>query len=260
MPKLGSLAVGSIVKLNVSGVATDFLVVQQGLPSSLYDSSCDGTWLLMKDIYETREYYPGNNNSYATSTIHEYLNNTFVNLFDSDICDLIKQVKVPYTNGKGNAGSLATGADGISAKVFLLSCTEVGFTGTSWNIEGAVLSYFNGGGNSKRIAYLNGSAKIWLLRSPQNTSSTSTYKVSATGSYTGSNASTSGGVRPALVLPVEMGVDAGGFVTLPQGINGAVNIGGAWKELSASHVNVGGVWKDVSEGYENIGGVWKPIS
>ena len=52
----GDLAVGSVVKLIENGVATEYLVVNQGKPSgsSLYDDSCDGTWLLRNDIYENR--------------------------------------------------------------------------------------------------------------------------------------------------------------------------------------------------------------
>ena len=38
--------------------------------SSTYDSSCNGTWLLMKDIYTTSTF--GNNNSYKDSSIHTY--------------------------------------------------------------------------------------------------------------------------------------------------------------------------------------------
>ena len=49
---LGSKAVGSIVKIKVDGVYRDWIVVHQGKPSSDYDESCNGTWLLMKDIYE----------------------------------------------------------------------------------------------------------------------------------------------------------------------------------------------------------------
>ena len=43
LPKqvLGSLAVGSVVKLDLDGVATEFLVVNQGMPSGLYDVSCN---------------------------------------------------------------------------------------------------------------------------------------------------------------------------------------------------------------------------
>ena len=67
--KLGTKAVGSIVKIKVNGASKDFIVVQQGNPNtSTYDSSCNGTWLLMKDIYTTSTF--GNNNSYKDSSIH----------------------------------------------------------------------------------------------------------------------------------------------------------------------------------------------
>lgn len=44
------LAVGDIVKLTESGTPVEYIVVNQGIPenSGLYDSSCNGTWLLRK--------------------------------------------------------------------------------------------------------------------------------------------------------------------------------------------------------------------
>ena len=48
---IGTKAVGSIVKIKINGVLTDFIIVHQGLPGAMYDSSCDGTWVLMKDCY-----------------------------------------------------------------------------------------------------------------------------------------------------------------------------------------------------------------
>ncbi len=168
--KLGTKAVGSIVKIKVNGASKDFIVVQQGNPNtSTYDSSCNGTWLLMKDIYTTSTF--GNNNSYKDSSIHTYLNGTFYNLIDSNIRAAIKQVKIPYQNGTGSGGSLATGSNGLSTKVFLLSGYEVGWT-TSDNgyfpKDGVRLAYFgnSSSGNSKRIAYNGSSAAIWWLRSP----------------------------------------------------------------------------------------------
>ena len=92
---IGTLAVGSSVYLNVGGVRTEFLVVHQGLPSSMYDASCNGTWLLMKDICEERVWHSSNVNKYESSTIHTYLNGTFLNLFDSDVKNAVKQVKLP---------------------------------------------------------------------------------------------------------------------------------------------------------------------
>lgn len=101
---ISTLAVGSSVHLNVGGVRTEFLVVHQGKPSSIYDDSCNGTWLLMKDIYENRVWQSGNINKYESSDIHTYLNGTFLNLFDSNIKDAIKQVKIPYRKNGGSYG------------------------------------------------------------------------------------------------------------------------------------------------------------
>ena len=72
--KLGTKAVGSKVKIKINGTLRNFIVVNQGKPSSLYDSTCDGTWLLMEDIYETRAWHSSNVNDYANSDIHKYLN------------------------------------------------------------------------------------------------------------------------------------------------------------------------------------------
>ena len=122
---ISTLAVGSSVYLNVGGVRKEFLVVHQGLPSSMYDASCNGTWLLMKDIYENRKWHSSNVNKYETSDINTYLNGPFFNLFDSNIKDAIKQVKLPYRKGGGSGGTTQQGANGLPCKIFLLSAPEV---------------------------------------------------------------------------------------------------------------------------------------
>lgn len=200
--KLGTKAVGSIVKIKVNGASKDFIVVQQGNPNtSTYDSSCNGTWLLMKDIYTTSTF--GNNNSYKDSSIHTYLNGTFYNLIDSNIRAAIKQVKIPYQNGTGSGGSLATGSNGLSTKVFLLSGYEVGWT-TSDNgyfpKDGVRLAYFgNGsGGNSKRVAYNGSSAAVWWLRSPGTGDGSHVWDVGTGGSGYNGWCGGSCGVRPVL--------------------------------------------------------------
>lgn len=183
--KLGTKAVGSIVKIKVNGASKDFIVVQQGNPNtSTYDSSCNGTWLLMKDIYTTSTF--GNNNSYKDSSIHTYLNGTFYNLIDSNIRAAIKQVKIPYQNGIGSGGSLATGSNGMSTKVFLLSGYEVGFTtrdDSYFPEDGVRLAYFDNSfdGINKRVAYNGGSAAIWWLRSPDVSNSINIFGVDING-------------------------------------------------------------------------------
>ena len=210
------LAVGSTVKLMENGVAAEYLVVNQGIPSNstLYDASCNGTWLLRKDIKEKRQWHSSNSNSYKASTIHSYLNSTFLGLLDSDIQSVIKQVKIPYVNGTANA-AVASGASGLSTKVFLLGGYEVGFT-TSINqyfpIDGARLSYFQDGSGAAalglRNAYLNGSAADWWLRSPRTLNATYAWGVYTDGNNGTFGCTASCGVRPALILPSNALFDA----------------------------------------------------
>ena len=217
---LSTKAVGSTVKLKVNGTAKEFIVVHQGKPSSLYDNSCDGTWLLMKDIYENRQWHNSNVNNLENSTIHSYLNGTFLNLFESNIRDAIKQVKLPYRKNGGSGGSDQSGANGLLCKIFLLSGYEIGFT-TSDNsyfpVDGAKLSYFEAGTGSsalnKRIAYLNGSAAFWWLRSPYTRNTNYVWYVLSNGNCGYGSASNSYGIRPALVLPSTLLVSDDGTVS-----------------------------------------------
>ena len=204
---LSEYSVGSIVKLNVSGTAKEFIVVHQGLPSSIYDDSCNGTWLLMKDIYESRAWHSSDVNDYENSTIHSYLNSTFLALFDSNIQSVIKQVKIPYRAGSGYKSTVTSGASGLQAKIFLLSCEEIDYGGEyKPHKEGSTLSYFHGSANnsSKHIAYLNGSASGWWLRSPYCyvlMGKITAWRLNSSGEDDISFCSSSDGIRPALVLP-----------------------------------------------------------
>lgn len=204
---LGNLAVGSIVKMNVNNTPRDFLIVHQGLPSNIYDASCNGTWLLMKDIYEKRQWHSSNVNKYESSDIHAYLNNTFLNLFDSNIKDAIKQVKIPYRKN-GGTGTDQSGANGLPAKIFLLSGYEVGWTSSDdqhFPQDGAKLSYFESGtgtsAENKRIANFNGSAAYWWLRSPGTGGTDYVWNVRSNIGSSRNGASNQYGIRPALILP-----------------------------------------------------------
>lgn len=218
--KLGTKAVGSIVKIKVNGTSKDFIVVHQGKPSSVYDDSCNGTWLLMKDIYENRAWHSSNTNDYANSTIHSYLNSTFLNLFESNIKNAIKQVKIPYRKGHGTSTTVTSGSNGLSAKIFLLSTTETSFSYSYMpRGEGAELAYFkdcaDNGSDSKRVAYLNGSATGWWLRSPGcNVTSNRALVVGSAGTSGDTNCSSSRGIRPALILPSTLLVSDDGTVSV----------------------------------------------
>ena len=220
---LSNKTIGSIVKLKVNGTLRDFIVVHQGKPSALYDASCDGTWLLMKDCYEAKRWHSSNVNDYANSEINSYLNSTFLNLIDANIRNQIKQVKLPYRPGSGaNPTPINSGANGLSAKVFLLSGPEVNWTSSTHSYipnDGACLAYFSGCAttDSKRIANLNGSAAVWWLRSPCcRSGSGATYALNVyTNGGWGRNYCSDGGyaIRPALILPSTLLVSDDGSVS-----------------------------------------------
>lgn len=205
--RLSDLEIGQIIKLNVNGKARDWLVVHQGLPSSLYDESCDGTWLLMKDIYEKRAWDDQNYNIYANSTVEAYLSGDFLGLFDSGIQSVIKQVKIPYRDGTGYAGTDRGGANGLSCKIFLLSGPEVGLSGgRDMPNDGTKLDYFieTTSADGKRMAYLNGTAELWWLRSPTTNNAMNVHYITAEGRYAGYLARDKYGIRPAIILPSDM--------------------------------------------------------
>ena len=202
----GTLAVGSTVKLMEGGTAVEYLVVNQGIPSnsSLYDASCDGTWLLRKDIHSERQWNTSNANEYETSAINIWLNGDFFSSLGSVEQATVKQIKIPYRAGGGDGGANQSGANGLSCKVFLLSGPEVGLAGENYMPnDGAKLDYFNAntGTDSKRIAYLNGSAAFWWLRSPYTGSTNGVWRVYSDGGCGSYYTSVSLGIRPALVLP-----------------------------------------------------------
>ena len=205
---LSAKAVGSTVKLKVGGTARNFIVVHKGKPSAAYDASCDGVWLLMEDIYENRQWHSSNVNDYAASTIHAYLNNQFLALFDANIQAQIKQVKLPYRPGSGYGTNVNSGANGLSAKIFLLSGTEVSMAHSYIPVLGAELDYFKGlhdtNAETKRVAKLNGSASYWWLRCPccySSLGAAGAQGVNSGGGWYSSYCSSTYGIRPALILP-----------------------------------------------------------
>lgn len=264
--KLGSKAVGSSVYLKVNGTNTEFLVVHQGKPSSLYDDSCNGTWLLMKDIYVKKTSGDSSNNDYKNSDVHAYLNGTFLGLFDSDIQSAIKQVKLPYRNGTGSGGTTATGANGLSTKIFLLSGYEVGWTTSDsqyFPVDGAKLDYFgsSSGGNSKRIANYGDSAAGWWLRSPGTDSTNYFWCVNPDGDYRSISYFNTYGVRPALVLDpgsvqTNVAPSTPRSITVPQSIMGGTTITVSWGASTDSDGNLAGYKVERST---NGGSSWTQI-
>lgn len=198
-----SLAVGETVKLMEDGAEVEFLVVHQGLPGSIYDASCEGCWLLRKNVKENRVWTTTNYNQYAASTVNTWLNNDYINSFGALEQSLIKTVKIPYVNGTGSGGFVASGANGLSVKALLLSARETHGTSNYFHEDGEVLSYFTGYEDdaSRRIAYLDGVADYWWFRSPPTHQKTLIWGVTDAGAFGFYPKDSSYGIRPAVILP-----------------------------------------------------------
>ena len=205
------IAVGSTVKLMEGGAAVEYLVVNQGIPSNsnLYDASCDGTWLLRKDIHNiTRVWDIADVNKYEISTTNTWLNGGYFSSLGTVEQATIKQVKIPYRKNGGSGGTDESGANGLSAKIFLLSGYEVGWTTSDsgyFPVDGAKLAYFESGtgtsASNKRIANLNGLATAWWFRSPYIKDTNSAWLATDTGGCNSIIVSIENGIRPALILP-----------------------------------------------------------
>lgn len=204
---IGNLAVGSSVYAKYTGTPYEFLVVHQGLPdATLYDSSCDGTWLVMKNIF-SKKAWDSTNNDYENSDIKSSLDSMYIYF---DINSSIKQVKLPYQKGTGSGGSVSSGTNGLSSRMFLLSAREVGYTSSMTPADGVCLDYFAGLSSvvePKRIAYYSGSADYWWLRSASTYNTSYVWMVNKEGQVTMTDRTSSHGFRPAMILPSSMSID-----------------------------------------------------
>lgn len=211
--QMSDLEIGQFIMLNLNNASWYWRVVHQGRPSSLYDESCNGTWFLMKDIYNNTVWAGSGINIYENSGVYSYLNADFLDLFDLTIRNAIKQVKIPYRKNGGSSGTNQNGENGLSVKAFLLSGYEVGFTtsdDTRFPTDGAKLDYFELGSSKsariKRMATLNSNTTDWWLRSPYTGNKARVFQINEDGSYSNVSSTRSRGLRPAIILPSDMRV------------------------------------------------------
>ena len=215
---LSSLAVGSSIYLNENGSPKEYLVVHQGKPSSIYDDSCNGTWLLRKYIDFKYWWDTDRENYLEYSEIQPMLNSTMLGKYDTNIQNIIKQVKIPYQKNGGTYGTVQTGANGYSCKVFLLSGYEVGcyYDANKYMYfpqDGAKLDYFISGNSvssadNRRLTWLDTTANqtpyngtAWWLRSPYTDNYQYAWIISTDGHPFSGNSDDTMGVRPALIMP-----------------------------------------------------------
>ena len=217
--------VGDTVRIKEGGSAVDFLIVHKGNPdAALYDSSCDGIWVVrLAAIYGARPWdgtqYGEYKNDYENSDIQEWLKNDYWNNIDPDLREAIPAVRIPFKKGMGNAETgVYGGSRGLECKVFLLSGYEVGpppDANPRFPVDGAKLSYFLSGtdteANERRKCKSLTNNVNWWLRTSISTNDTAVWYVKASGdnSIASNNATgLSNFVRPAMILPDTLSLDS----------------------------------------------------
>lgn len=182
-------AVGDIVKIKEKEPETEFIVVHQGNPNpSIYDGSCDGTWLIRKNVIGP---YLWAGVPYVNNKIHQFLNGDYLKFFDEKALAAMKTVKIPYFEFAQPAlSSPCLILDkGLPTKAFLPSEFEVGISFFNYQYkDGALLDYFLDGNSAEACEKRKGglpSAEIYPLRTPSTMPGTRFMAVSYVGQYAG---------------------------------------------------------------------------
>lgn len=212
---LGSVAVGSIVKLNENGSPVEFYVAKHDYESGL--NGAGRTLVVRKDCKNNRAWDAGNVSAYASSDIDAWFNGPYKNQLASDIQTAIGTTKFYYTPGDGN-NMVAT----LERAVFALSLTELGQSYAYANVEGTALPI----ASTLKIAYRNGSPTSQWTRSPSTRDGDTTYAISMTadGDFVRSGCGNSRGTRPAFTLPSDLSVLEDGTIIVPPNPPAAMNV------------------------------------
>lgn len=191
--KVGTLAVGEIVQIAVSGVMTNFIVANQGIPADTgtgydgsYDASCDGTWMIAEALMDGPTVY-------GLQIWSDNLTSWFSAMIDEKVMKAIRQATYP---------NFYPSANSVIAKITRPSVRELNFRWTygGGTYDGAPLEYFLTHSAIMPWTGISTNANYWTRsRSPRNYSSDAIY-VSSSGLASQSPNSSNARARPLFIF------------------------------------------------------------
>lgn len=189
-------SIGTVVKAKIGGAVYEFIIVQQGIPSSgNYDSSCNGTWLMLKNCVNKTK-YSSTSQLYADSAAKTFIEDSVYWQIENGLRGVIKTVKIPYSYLQD---SVYSGNNGLEVKIFLPSAAELGFsTSSNYNQEGSALSYFSN--NEDRISKYNGVETTYATRTPDRISNARIVGVYTDGTSVMGDYENDYGIRPMIII------------------------------------------------------------
>lgn len=282
--KLGNVPVGTILHMKENGVYQDYLVVHQGLPSSMYDASCNGTWL-WRSSCPTPLYTIWQDANSGLSYNISQLNSTlqsFLPAYDEDTLATIIDAKIPYCDKTGYFMSVKSGANGYQTKIFCLSPLEYNAPDSNnYGQDGAVLSFFAASSGSTLYGKLNCGQTYWGRAVPLTGGQAPWV---ADGGYPGGSLyyKNSAFARPCIIRPSSLLVDDNGnilnvfypdppaSITVPtSSIPSGAAIAVSWSSVSGAEAYQlqrsvdGGAWETIYTGtqtsYSDTAGVWNSV-
>lgn len=187
---LNTITPGAILMLNESGSPVQFYIAKHDYESGLNGA---GRTLVVRRTNYNSQAFDTTRNNFITSSIFSWLNYQYWMKLDAAIRTAADSTLLYYTRTYPTPDQVLS----TQAVVFLLSCTELGYTATAINVEGSALPI----AATLRNLMAEGDYTDSWTRSPNiNISSfvlTSTYD----GKMNGRAFSDSRGVRPAFTLP-----------------------------------------------------------
>ncbi len=169
----------------------------------LTDDYYGNTLLLRKDVMETPRRINDYSSLYEDCEMDKYLNNEYIEML-GDLSANVKAVDLEIAS-ESALGTAGRDTKTINRKVFLLSCKELDLDkNLCMGDEGIALTYFDNLEN--RVAYCNGEAYGWWLRTANTYATSCTYVISPSNVITDANAYDLNGVRPAFCVSGDMNI------------------------------------------------------
>ena len=128
---LGDIPIGSTLYSEENGTQVSFVVAEHNYENELNDQAL--TLLVRETAFPSgMQWNTTAVNSYADSSIDDWLNTDYKGTLYSSMQNIIAQTVFPYTPGNGNYV-----VSELTREVFLLSATELGLESSVVNIEGS---------------------------------------------------------------------------------------------------------------------------
>lgn len=129
---LSDYAEGDLVQIPESGTPVEFYVAKHDYESQL--NGAGRTLLVRKDAWQQSAWNSSGVNEYANGTLDNFLRFEYVAVLPENVLSILQETTFYYTIGNRN-----NTVSQLTRAIFCLSLTELGYSGSDFNVEGSPL-------------------------------------------------------------------------------------------------------------------------